>query len=37
LYTTVAVTQGAGFSGGIAAVVEEVLQSPYFLYRGWSG
>jgi|HubBroStandDraft_1064217.scaffolds.fasta_scaffold572795_1 hypothetical protein len=37
LYTTVAVTQGAGFSGGLAAVVEEVLQSPYFLYRGWSG
>src|SRR5580700_8986428 len=37
LYTTVAVSQGAGFSGGMAAVVEEVLQSPYFLYRGWSG
>ncbi len=37
LYTTVAVTQGAGFSGGLAAVIEEVLQSPYFLYRGLSG
>jgi hypothetical protein len=36
LYTAVAVTQGAGFSGGMAAVVEEVLQSPYFLYRGFS-
>lgn len=34
LYATVAVTQGAGFSGGVAAVIEEVLQSPYFLYRG---
>jgi uncharacterized protein DUF1595 len=37
LYTTVAVTQGAGFSGGLAAVIEEVLQSPYFLYRGLPG
>jgi hypothetical protein len=34
LYTTVAVTQGAGFSAGVAAVIKEVLQSPYFLYRG---
>jgi hypothetical protein len=34
LYTSVAVTQGAGFTGGVAAVIEEVLQSPYFLYRG---
>lgn len=37
LYNEVAVNQGAGFSGGIAAVVEEILQSPYFLYRGWAG
>jgi hypothetical protein len=34
LYTSVAVTQGAGFTGGMAAIIEEVLQSPYFLYRG---
>jgi hypothetical protein len=34
LYTTVAVTQAAGFSAGVAAVIKEVLQSPYFLYRG---
>jgi hypothetical protein len=33
LYTAVATTQGAGFSGGIAAVLEEILQSPYFLYH----
>jgi hypothetical protein len=37
VYSSVAVTQGAGFTGGMAAVIEEVLQSPYFLYRGWSG
>jgi len=37
VYTAVAVTQGGGFSGGVAAMIEEVLQSPYFLYRGWSG
>ncbi len=37
VYSAVAVTQGAGFTGGMAAVIEEVLQSPYFLYRGWSG
>jgi uncharacterized protein DUF1595 len=33
VYDAVAVKQGAGFSGGIAAVIEEILQSPYFLYR----
>ncbi len=33
LYTAVGVTQAAGFSGGIAAVIEEILQSPYFLYH----
>jgi hypothetical protein len=33
LYTAVGVTQAAGFSGGIAAVLEEILQSPYFLYH----
>jgi hypothetical protein len=33
VYTDVAVTQGAGFSGGIAALLEEMLQSPYFLYH----
>jgi len=33
LYMGIAVTQHAGFSGGLAAVIEEVLQSPYFLYR----
>jgi hypothetical protein len=33
LYTAVAVTQAAGFSGGIAAVLEEILQSPFFLYH----
>src|SRR5580658_2076526 len=33
LYTAVATTQGAGFSGGTAAVLEEILQSPYFLYH----
>jgi hypothetical protein len=37
LYKTVAVTQGAGFSQGVAAVLEEILQSPYFLYKGLSG
>jgi hypothetical protein len=37
VYSSVAVSQGAGFTGGMAAVIEEVLQSPYFLYRGWSG
>jgi hypothetical protein len=37
LYTSVAVAQGAGFTGGVAAVIEEVLQSPYFLYRGLAG
>jgi hypothetical protein len=31
VYTAVAVTQGGGFSSGVAAVIEEVLQSPYFL------
>jgi hypothetical protein len=35
VYTSVAVAQGAGFSGGIAAVLQEILQSPYFLYKGW--
>lgn len=34
VYTAVAVTQGAGFSQGVAAVLEEILQSPYFIYRG---
>lgn len=34
VYAAVAVTRGAGFSGGIAAVLEEILQSPYFLYKG---
>jgi hypothetical protein len=33
LYTAVATTQGSGFSGGVAAVLEEILQSPYFLYH----
>jgi len=34
VYTSVAVTQQAGFSRGLAAVLQEILQSPYFLYRG---
>jgi len=29
VYTAVAVTDAAGFSGGMAAVLEEILQSPY--------
>jgi len=33
LYTAVGVTQAAGFAAGIAAVLEEILQSPYFLYH----
>jgi hypothetical protein len=33
VYAAVATTQGAGFSGGVAAVLEEILQSPYFLYH----
>ncbi len=33
LYMAVATTQGTGFSGGVAAVLEEILQSPYFLYH----
>src|SRR5271166_6169921 len=33
VYQAVAVTDAAGFSGGIAAVIEEMLQSPYFLYH----
>jgi len=33
VYTAVAVTDAAGFSGGMAAVLEEILQSPYFLYH----
>ena len=33
VYAAVAMTQGAGFSGGMAAVLEEMLQSPYFLYH----
>jgi len=37
VYKAVAVTQGAGFSRGVAAVLEEILQSPYFLYKGLSG
>jgi Protein of unknown function (DUF1595) len=37
LYTAVAVTQAAGFTRGMAAVIEEILQSPYFLYRGLAG
>ena len=35
--TVYGLAQGGGFSGGVAAMIEEVLQSPYFLYRGWSG
>jgi Protein of unknown function (DUF1592)/Protein of unknown function (DUF1588)/Protein of unknown function (DUF1595)/Protein of unknown function (DUF1587) len=33
VYNAVAVTDAAGFSGGMAAVLEEILQSPYFLYH----
>jgi hypothetical protein len=33
VYTAVAVTGAAGFTAGIAAVLEEILQSPYFLYH----
>ncbi len=33
VYNAVAVTQAAGFSGGMAAVLEEILQSPFFLYH----
>jgi hypothetical protein len=33
VYTAVAVTDALGFSGGMAAVLEEILQSPYFLYH----
>jgi hypothetical protein len=33
LYTAVAVTQGNGFTAGTSAVLQEILQSPYFLYH----
>jgi hypothetical protein len=33
VYTAVAVTNSLGFTSGLAAVLEEILQSPYFLYH----
>jgi hypothetical protein len=33
LYTAVAVTQAQGFTEGVSAVIQEILQSPYFLYH----